>query len=227
MRLRPLVIAAATTTLSLSLSACTGIGGGLSSSDDGMPPIPAGVTPGVDWFGNPPPDSDPIDPSCEVPAVAPPRAAVAGNPELSRPINTPPGHNWITYGIVVNALSQNMYNDLCVPVHIVVTRNTSEPDSQVLGHENYEFWTHTPWMGVISFDYDPTLDRYQGRPPHYQIIVRADYQSEYDQFKNPGGIAPVAIGCVIRLNGAAIAGLPIVPGGTCETEFNDNRFKSA
>lgn len=219
--MKSLIVAAAATSI-LLLSACTGPVGGDDGQDGSS----------IDFWGNEVNPSDPL--ACDVGEASPPAPPIPGSvfdpAGRMKPADTPPGNNWVVLGLSVVALSPEMQNNYCIPVHVTYEKRTAEPDIFINGKGvvvTKEFYTTTPWQGYVSFDYDPTLERFQGRPPMYEVVLKAVYVPIADAFN---GDKPVGLGCHIKLFGANVASDIVVPldsGGVCTTSIVNNYFNLA
>lgn len=84
-----------------------------------------------DFWGNPVPSNEPNEPTCAQPDAPPP-----SDPHLDKPADTPPGHNWVTYGLSVIALSREGDNNYCIPVEVSYTKSVTDPDLAVDNRQN-------------------------------------------------------------------------------------------
>lgn len=180
---------------------------------------------GIDFWGNPVPSDEPGTPTCTTSEAPPP-----SDPDLDKPADTPPGHNWVTYGLSVIALSRDGNRNYCAPVEISYTKSVTDPDLVVDNRRNLPstvtLTTGTPWVEWVSFDYDPTLERFQGRPPTYKIELMATFLPDLDQFALED---VVALACRIHILGApAVQDIAMPPNRfVCKVELANNRFNLA
>lgn len=168
--------------------------------------------PSKDFWGNDIPKESPD--ACMVqsgPAVDPQEF----NPAVhQRPADVLPGNAWIVIEYELRALppaGQASRYDYCVPADVHVYVRPSEADVVLHGVNSFEagpfdFRVTTPWVGrYIVLQYDPTKERFEGRPPQYEIHMQAKYLSDRDGSAAIGGPEPLALGCRLKIDGAAIA----------------------
>jgi hypothetical protein len=188
--------------------------------------ILSACSPGVDFWGNPVPSDEPQGAAtCAQPEAPPP-----SDPNLDKPADTPPGHNWVTYGLSVVALSQDLDANYCIPVEVSYTKSVTDPDLAVDNRRNLPatvtLTTSTPWLEFVSFDYDPTLERFQGRPPTYKIELTATYLAKNDRFDLASHLA---LACRIHILGAPVVQDIATPPNrfVCQVQLTNNRFNLA
>jgi hypothetical protein len=191
--------------------------------------------PNTDGWGNPIPVGPDGQESCAVPSgrpvVDPPYTA-------GRPHDVKPGNSWIVFGFSVRALPQEGQQhplpgeapyDYCVPIAVHVYTRSGEADTLQIDDVGFsagpfDFVTDTPWIGrFLGLQYDPTEERFQGRPPTYEVHLLAKYQRERDFAHTE---EPLALSCSILIDGAAInTDLAMMPGrDTVECVFKSNDY---
>lgn len=149
--------------------------------------------------------------SCAVPRV--PSTSYSYDPSGSeRPADVRPGNSWIVLELEVKALSPGDLNtEYCVPIGVHVYNRTGEADTITINDGGvepgpFDFTASTPWTGrYVALQYDPTEERFAGRPPMYEVHVAATYLRERDFNAHDVGAEPVAIECRIRIHGASVA----------------------
>lgn len=188
MTLKKMITAFVGVGLVLALTACTTL------------PEPTGTPPATDFWGNPVPSDDP-EATCEITPPAPPPPY---NPaDDTRPPDIKPGYSWMTYELQVQALSNDgALTELCVPVNAHAYSLSGEPDTLTLNRLNLPA-TAISWLDVtplhghfLALEYDPTEERFAGRPPAYEVHISATYIGE----PRP----PFTLVCTIRVAGAAL-----------------------
>lgn len=88
----------------------------------------------------------------------------------------------------------------------------------------FDFITTTPFVGrYMALQYDPTLERFQGRPPVYEFHVNGTYLQERDLLNTQ---RPVALRCAITIRGATVvADLAVVADrSTVQCTFSGNDY---
>lgn len=168
----------------------------------------SGCTP-VDFWGNgpdPTPTVPAIDASCASPLADVDQGLVDPAVASARPADVRPGNSWIVVGVEVRAVSRDVltrqYVDACIPVAVHLYKRSVEADT-IDGSAPVDFTTTTPFVGrYLSFQYDPTLERFQGRPPTYEFHIDASYIVERDIYNTD---VDVVLRCAITINGASIA----------------------
>lgn len=205
----------------LSTSAC-GPAGQLSSEG-----------PGTDSWGNPISSGPDGTEACAVPSGPPvlPKPYVGG-----RPRDIVPGNSWIVFELTARAVAPGMGNvfnptvaDYCVPINVHVYTRPGEADTAQIDEVGFEagpfdFVTTTPWAGrYVALQYDPTEERFRGRPPAYEVHLQVRYDRERD-FGNRD--EPVALGCAIRADRGAplaadLAELPARTAVECVLKGNE------
>jgi hypothetical protein len=218
--MKSLITAAAAVTTALLLGACS------------VPNIGGEEHPAFDSWGNETRTSEPM--ACTVPGaspLAPPLPGSAFDPlDRQKPLDTPPGHNWVTMSLRVVALSPDLNKNYCVPIHVHYEKRTAEPDLFINGQGPVvveDFYTTTPWRGYVSFDYDPTQERFAARPPMYGVTLTATYLPLTDTLNVD---TPIALGCHIQLFGANVAGdmiTPLTSGSVCVADLVNDYFNLA
>jgi hypothetical protein len=121
-----------------------------------------------------------------------------------------PGNSWIVFELTARAVAPGAGNaldptvaDYCVPINVHVYSRPGEADTVQIDEVGFEagpfdFVTTTPWTGrYIALQYDPTEERFAGRPPSYEVHLQVRYDRERD-LGNP--VEPVALGCAIRID---------------------------
>jgi len=183
-------------------AACTTGPGGLSSNG-----------PGTDSWGNPIPTGPDGTEACAVPSgpARPPVPYLGG-----RPRDVLPGNSWVVFELTSRAVAPGDNDplsatvaDYCVPINVHVYTRPGEADTVQMDQVGFEagpfdFVTTTPWTGrYVALQYDPTEERFAGRPPSYEVHLQVRYDRDRD-LGNPN--EPVALGCGIRTdNGTAVA----------------------
>jgi hypothetical protein len=133
-----------------------------------------------------------------------------------RPKDVLPGNSWIVFELTVRAMPPDegrdaltpVTADFCVPVNVHVYTRPGEADTAQIDQVGFEsgpfdFVTTTPWTGrYVALQYNPAEERFQGRPPAYEIHLQARYDLERDMMSPE---APEALACTIRINGAPVA----------------------
>jgi hypothetical protein len=179
-----------------------------------------------DFWGNPINTPEPPPKTCKVPGSDP-----LTDPVLRKPAGTPPDNRWITYELSVQAVNPvNRSTEFCVPIYVIYRRKVSDPDLLINGtmrsEEIIQGYATTPWRTYVSFDYDPTIERFQGRPPQYEIEMEANYLTEIDGFNK---LTAMGFACTIRVGGVGVVQDLKTPRGepvTCRAHISDNRFNS-
>jgi hypothetical protein len=185
--------------------------------------------PGHDFWGNPEPTATPVpefDATCAAPDADAAQAAFdpAG---FDRPPGVRPGNSWIVVGLEVTALSPDGLDGYCVPIAVHLYNRSGEADViriNSLGVEPgpFDFITTTPFVGrYMALQYDPTEERFQGRPPVYEFHVDATYLQERDLFNTD---RPVALRCAITIWGAAVVAdiTPVAVRSNVSCTFSGN-----
>lgn len=204
-------------------------------------PIPSSSNgPNTDGWGNPLTTDDGGAEACATaqgPAVAP--VPYVGG----RPPGVLPGNSWVVFELTVRAVPPGADGalsptvaDYCVPINVHVYTRAGEADTVIVpgGFEPgpFDFVTTTPWSGrYVALQYDPTDDRFQGRPPVYEVHLQVNYDRARDEgFAGENSLVengdPVALGCAIRSDdGTAFAiDLAQLPGRTaivCKLKSSD------
>jgi hypothetical protein len=181
---------------------------------------------GTDFWGNPTPEPSDDGSKCVAGPVAPPPPFDPAAQE--RPSGVTPGNSWIVFELEVRALSPAGSNDYCVPVAVHVYTRSGEADTVALDSKGmvagpFDLRTTTPWTGrYVALQYDPTDERFAGRPPAYEVHLDATYLADRDTLNE---VAPRALRCAIKLRGATVAtDLVVVAAGSnvrCELRGND------
>lgn len=135
------------------------------------------------------------------------------NPAMhQRPAEVLDGNAWVVIEYELRAMHPNGGAfDYCVPADVHVYIRPSEADVVVHGVDSFasgafDFRVSTPWVGrYVVLQYDPRKERFQGRPPQYEIHMRAKYLSDRDGRAALGGPEPWALGCRLKIDGAGIA----------------------
>jgi hypothetical protein len=179
----------------------------------------------VDFWGNPIAKDDNGDPACAVKSGAP--VPPGGVPYVGgRPRDVRPGNSWIVFELTARALPpapggsgtgfEPYAFDYCVPIAVHVYTRPGEADTVQLDEVGFEagpfdFTTTTPWTGrYVALQYDPTDERFAGRPPAYEVHL----QVAYDQARDEGPMGdhssvysgdPTALACAIRIAGVGNA----------------------
>lgn len=174
-----------------------------------------GPTRDLDFWGNPIEAVD--ETTCEI--VRPP--APPYDPATdTRPPDVTPGFSWMTYEIEVEALSADgNLTRLCVPVEAYAYSASGEPDTLTLNRAGLPAgavtWTTvTPIRGeYLALQYDPTEERFTGRPPEYEVHISAKYLPALDEVADRG---PFMLVCTIRVAGAPVRREPVVVNGEDE-----------
>lgn len=164
---------------------------------------------GTDFWGNPKPTDTPMphfDDTCAAPDADPAQAAFDPMGH-ERPPGVRPGNSWIVVGLEVRALSPGGSGDYCVPIAVHLYNRSGEADALPLNDMGVEpgpldFVTTTPFVGrYMALQYDPTEERFAGRPPNYEFHLDATYLEERDAFNTE---RPVALRCAMTIWGAVI-----------------------
>lgn len=192
-------------------------------------------TPGTDFWGNPIPSETPVpefDATCAAPEADPSQAWYDPNWSHARPGSVRPGNSWIVVGIEVRALSPLGDAEWCAPIAVHVYNGSTEADALVIDGNGLQagprdFITTTPFVGrYMALQYDPTEERFAGRPPMYDFQIEATYLHERDVFGDQLG-RPKALRCAITYEGATIVqNMALVSDGaqfvTCRFTGNDH-----
>jgi hypothetical protein len=188
--------------------------------------ILSACSPGTDFWGNPVPSKTPtVESTCAQPEAPPP-----SDPHLDKPADTPPGNNWVTYGLSVFALDLDGDRNYCIPIEVSYTKSVTDLDLVVDNRRNLPATvmhvTTTPWQEFVSFDYDPTLERFQGNPPTYKIELTAGYLATSDPFERKTHLGLV---CRITILGApAVQDIASPPSQfVCKVQVTNNFFNLA
>lgn len=184
-----------------AVGACAPVAGG--SADE----------PAVDFWGNPVPKDDAGQAACAVPsgpAVKAPLPYTGG-----RPADVLPGNSWVVFELTSRALPpgggplDTYAADYCTPINVHVYTRPGEADVVRIDQVGFEagpfdFITTTPWVGrYVALQYDPTEERFQGRPPSYEVHLLVRYDVDRDR---TNADVPTALACTIRTaNGTAIS----------------------
>lgn len=184
-----------------------------------------------DFWGNPTPTATPLpefDATCAAPN-ADPAQATFDPADFNQPPGVRPGNSWIVVGLEVRALSPDGSGDYCVPVAVHLYNRSGETDVirvNSLGVEPgpFDFITTTPFVGrYMALQYDPTEERFVGRPPAYEFHIDATYLQERDLFNTQ---RPVALRCAIMIWGAAVVAdltpMAVRPNVSCTLSGNDH-----
>jgi hypothetical protein len=164
--------------------------------------------PNTDAWGNPIPVDAIGNPSCAVPSGP----AVAPAPYFGgRPADVKPGNSWVVFELNARALppdqgkdGPNSYitADYCIPINVHVYTSPGEADTVQIDEVGFragpfDLVTTTPWTGrYVGLQYDPTDERFAGRPPSYEVHL----QVRYDRDRDFGATAdPEALSCTIRI----------------------------
>lgn len=202
----------------------------------GVPMAGNGAEPArTDFWGNEIPADTPDDsgacPNAVVPPIPPHQAPY-------RPADVRPGNAWIAVELEVRALGMGiggdvLDNEFCVPVIVHVYNRSGEADTlslNGLGFESgpFDFVSSTPWGARwVALQYDPTEQRFQGRPPTYEIHLDTTYDGERDIWTGSVAIKPLQLSCALKIDGATIVRqtVPIERGVTtgvqCTFRSND------
>lgn len=166
-------------------------------------------SPGSDLWGNPRTTETPtprFDDVCAAPDADPAQAAFDPRGH-ERPPNVRPGNSWIVVGLDVRALSPDGSGDYCVPIALHLYNRSGEADTLTLDSNGvetgpFDFTTTTPFVGrYMALQYDPTEERFAGRPPNYEFHLDARYLEDMDVFNTA---RPVALRCAITIWGAGV-----------------------
>lgn len=155
----------------------------------------------------------------------------------ARPPDVKPGNKWVVLELTVFAFGnqeQELENpgydfEYCVPVAIHVLTTTAESDAVVLDNGNlpvgaYDYITTTPWLDRwVALQYDPTDQRFAGRPPKYEVYLEATYLPERDELKQA---EPAALRCGIWWKGLEVvhATAFLVDQQYVQCRYRDNQF---
>jgi len=165
-----------------------------------------GCTGGKDFWGNPVPTPEPA--SCAVPTLAPPPPYDPSSDQ--RPPGVTPGFSWLSFEIRVEAVSAGGDINFCVPVSVYAYALSGEPDTITLNRaglpaEANTFPAITPMHDkYMSLQYDPTEERFAGRPPSYEVHVTANYVRERDHINTLENNPYMMLICTIRIGGAPV-----------------------
>ena len=166
----------------------------------------AGCAPGgdnIDFWGNPVPGPS-AEPTCAVPTMAPPPPYDPSSGR--RPPDIAPGYSWLVFELEVMAISTGGDIYFCVPVGMYAYARSAEAytvntNPRVAG--GMEWVATTPiTRQYLSLQYDPTEERFAGRPPEYEVHVSATYLRERDEFNTE---MATAMRCAIKIDGATVA----------------------
>ena len=190
----------------------------------------------TDFWGNEIPADTPNDSSADCPVVAVP--PIPPHQAPYRPSDVRPGYAWIAIETEVRALGMGtggdeLDNEFCVPIIVHVYNRSGEADTlslNGLGFESgpFDFVADTPWAGRwVALQYDPTEQRFQGRPPTYEVHLDATYDGDRDAWAGSVAIRPLQLSCALKIDGATIVRetVPIQRGVTtgvqCTFRSND------
>lgn len=187
-------------------------------------PNPSSNGPGTDGWGNP----IPVDAGGGAACAVPSGPAVGPVPYIGgRPADVRPGNSWVVFELTSRAVNPDMVDplgvttaDYCVPINVHVYTRPGEADTAQMDEVGFEagpfdFATTTPWVGrYVALQYDPTEERFAGRPPSYEVHLQVRYDVDRDQ--SSGNPPPMALGCAIRTDtGASLAiDMAQLPGRT-------------
>lgn len=196
---------------------------------------------GTDGWGNPIPTDAAGQAVCAVPSgpARPPVPYMGG-----RPADVRPGNSWVVFELTARAVAPGLGSittpttaDYCIPINVHVYTRPGEADTVQIDDVGFEagpfdFVTTTPWNGrYVALQYDPTDERFAGRPPAYEVWLNVNYDRARDEgFAGDNSLAesgePVALGCAIRtdLGTAMAADMAELPGRTaveCVLKSND------
>lgn len=178
--------------------------------------------PDIDFWGNSVPD--PSGAVCAVPTVGPPPPYDPASD--TRPPDVTPGYSWLTFEVEIQARGENG-SRLCVPIHVVAYARSGEADTLTLNRNKMpasavDWITNTPVQGeYLALQYDPTDERFQARPPSYEVHISATYLRSEDTL-NAG--VPFVLRCAIKIGGASVAHDPVEMGSadTASCTLNSN-----
>jgi hypothetical protein len=197
MDMRKIVSALMGVMMVFAVGACAPTSGGGSADE-----------PAVDFWGNPVPKDGAGQAACAVPSGP---AAKAAPYMGGRPADVLPGNSWIVFELASRALPPNegangpygyVSADYCVPINVHVYTRPGEADTVQIDQVGFEagpfdFVTTTPWIGrYVGLQYDPTEERFAGRPPSYEVHLQVRYDRERDLDATAD---PEALSCSIRV----------------------------
>jgi len=183
----------------------------------------------TDFWGNPIPGPSDDGTKCvnAEPVAPPPPVDPASE---TRPPGVADGNSWIIFELEVRALGTDSDRDYCIPVAVHIYTRSSEADAVALDSRSmvvgpFDILTTTPWTGhYVALQYDPRLERFQGRPPAYEVHLDATYLDDRDIYVT-GNPPPRALRCGIRIRGALVAqDIAVVADRSnvrCELRSND------